>query len=117
MWLYDESNERNDGDVTVFSLNVNIVIIFFSLVYIFFILFQIANTAWGILRGLETFTHLFKRNMILNRLELIDSSSTNDIIINDQPRFKHRGILIDTARHYLSIDIIKQVIDSLVINK
>lgn len=55
--------------------------------------------------------------MILNRLELIDSSSTNDIIINDQPRFKHRGILIDTARHYLSIDIIKQVIDSLVINK
>jgi len=83
----------------------------------YFFLFQIANTAWGILRGLETFTHLFKRNLILNRLELIENSSTNDIIINDQPRFKHRGILIDTARHYLSIDIIKQVIDSLVINK
>jgi hypothetical protein len=37
-----ESNERNDGDVTVFSLNVNIVIIFFSLVYILF--FLISNS-------------------------------------------------------------------------
>jgi len=75
-----------------------------------------ANTIWGILRGLETFTHLLKRNINLNQLELIDSSYAN-IIIKDQPRFKHRGILIDTARHYLSIDTIKHVIDSLVINK
>jgi len=75
-----------------------------------------ANTEWGILRGLETFTHLLKRNTKLNQVELIDSSHAN-IIIKDYPRFKHRGILIDTARHYLTVNTIKQVIDSLVINK
>ena len=31
----------------------------------------------------------------------------NATAISDEPRYKHRGLLIDTARHFLPVDIIK----------
>lgn len=72
-----------------------------------------SNTIWGILHGLESFTHFLIRNVNDNSIEVVGI----DIDINDKPRFGHRGMLIDTARHYLSIETIEKVIDSLVINK
>lgn len=30
------------------------------------------------------------------------------LFIEDEPSFSHRGLMIDTARHYLSIDSIKR---------
>ncbi|KAH9623305.1 hypothetical protein KSS87_008451 [Heliosperma pusillum] len=33
--------------------------------------------------------------------------------IEDLPRFMYRGLLIDTSRHYLPLDVIKQILDSM----
>ena len=33
--------------------------------------------------------------------------------IADYPRFAHRGLLIDTARHYQPIPVIKALLDSM----
>ncbi|KAG6439120.1 hypothetical protein O3G_MSEX000501, partial [Manduca sexta] len=37
--------------------------------------------------------------------------------ISDYPDYKHRGLLIDTGRHYLSLDNILKTIDALSMNK
>jgi hexosaminidase len=64
-------------------------------------------------RSLETYLQLFKYNntakaYLLNNLPLS---------IVDQPRFPHRGVMIDTARHYLPYELILDTIDSLAYNK
>ncbi|KAG8645113.1 hypothetical protein MANES_10G037700v8 [Manihot esculenta] len=33
--------------------------------------------------------------------------------IRDRPRFSYRGLLLDTSRHYLPVDVIKQIIESM----
>jgi hexosaminidase len=37
--------------------------------------------------------------------------------IRDEPRFEHRGIMIDTARHYLSMETIQQLIETMPMSK
>ncbi|XP_055277834.1 beta-hexosaminidase subunit beta-like isoform X2 [Moschus berezovskii] len=64
-----------------------------------------ANRVWGVLRGLETFSQLIYQ----------DSYGTfiaNESNIVDSPRFPHRGILIDTARHFLPIKTILKTLGS-----
>eukprot|EP00890_Picochlorum_soloecismus_P006762 jgi/Picsp_1/910/NSC_04395-R1_hexosaminidase b len=41
----------------------------------------------------------------------------NETAIYDSPRFRHRGLLIDIARHYLPVDLIKQHLDAMVMAK
>lgn len=33
--------------------------------------------------------------------------TVEECIIYDKPRFQHRGLLIDTARHFLPVPVIK----------
>eukprot|EP01038_Epipyxis_sp_PR26KG_P012119 gene12119-16225_t len=71
-----------------------------------------ASTLWGALRGMETFSQLLTR----------ESSGTVQLhnaplSILDLPRFSHRGILIDTSRHYLPVKTIQRIIESLPTNK
>ncbi|HEX7176317.1 MAG TPA: family 20 glycosylhydrolase [Pyrinomonadaceae bacterium] len=64
-----------------------------------------APTVVGVLRGLETF------------LQLLDSDRAGYFIpaaqIQDRPRFPWRGLLIDVARHYEPLEVLKRNIDAM----
>jgi hexosaminidase len=64
-----------------------------------------APTTIGVLRGLETF------------LQLLDSDRDGffvpSVSIQDRPRFPWRGLLIDVARHYQPIEVLKRNLDAM----
>ncbi|XP_044737430.1 chitooligosaccharidolytic beta-N-acetylglucosaminidase [Chrysoperla carnea] len=72
-----------------------------------------AETVFGIRHALETLSQLFASYEIIdentkemaNVLVMISSAQ-----ICDQPIYKHRGLLLDTARNFMSIDTIKRQI-------
>lgn len=71
----------------------------------------VSSSIWGILRGLETFSQLIhiasdKQTLVINETQIVD-----------QPRFSHRGLLIDTSRHFLSLFSIYSIIDGMAYNK
>ncbi|CAF3359119.1 unnamed protein product [Rotaria sp. Silwood1] len=70
-----------------------------------------ASSVWGLLRGLETFSQLIYINeqnyVVIN----------NSVTIIDSPRFQHRGVMLDTARHFLPVPIIKKNLDAMAYNK
>ncbi|KAL2941429.1 Beta-hexosaminidase 3 [Bienertia sinuspersici] len=68
-----------------------------------------ANSVYGALHGLQTFSQLCAYNFKTRLVEL----SMVPWTIFDQPRFPYRGLLIDTSRHYLPLPVIKKVIDSM----
>lgn len=71
----------------------------------------VAEEIWGVLRGLETFSQLLFRKMGT------DEVYAKVTEIRDEPRFPHRGILVDTARHYIRMDTLKNVLDGMAMNK
>ena len=72
-----------------------------------------AVSSIGVLRGLETFTQLFYQH----------STGTSwytpyaPVSIQDAPKFPHRGVLLDTARHFFPVEDIKRTIDAMSWNK
>ncbi|VBB72407.1 Putative Glycoside Hydrolase Family 20 [Podospora comata] len=72
-----------------------------------------AVSSIGILRGLETFSQLFYQH----------SSGTfwytpyAPVSITDSPKFPHRGILLDTARHFFPVEDILRTIDAMAWSK
>ena len=64
-----------------------------------------APTTIGVLRGLETL------------LQLLDSDRDGYFIpavqIQDRPRFPWRGLLIDVARHFQPMDVLKRNLDAM----
>ncbi|PRD24248.1 UNVERIFIED_CONTAM: Hexb [Trichonephila clavipes] len=69
-----------------------------------------SKSIWGAIRGLETFSQLVHDD---NDKNLLINSTT----INDAPRYKYRGLLLDTARHYQPIKTIKKNLDAMSYNK
>src|SRR5437588_6912622 len=65
----------------------------------------IAPTVVGALRGLETFLQLLQGDR--------DGYYLPGINIQDQPRFPWRGLLIDIARHYEPLDVLKRNLDGM----
>ncbi|CAF0888569.1 unnamed protein product [Adineta ricciae] len=70
-----------------------------------------AESVWGLLRGLETFSQLIYIN---EQNYVVINSSVN---ITDSPRFRHRGIMLDTARHFVPVPVIKKNLDTMSYNK
>ncbi|XP_037076746.1 beta-hexosaminidase subunit beta-like [Pollicipes pollicipes] len=71
----------------------------------------IADTIWGAYRGLETMSQLFYLD------SEVFAVFVRNAYIQDYPRYKHRGLLLDTGRHFLSVDIIKQNLDLMAFHK
>ncbi|KYO48587.1 hypothetical protein Y1Q_0004000 [Alligator mississippiensis] len=69
-----------------------------------------AEKVWGALRGLETFSQLVYEDDY-------GSFFINESEITDFPRFAHRGILLDTSRHYLPLKTIFTNLDAMAFNK
>ncbi|GMP22314.1 hypothetical protein CsSME_00000388 [Camellia sinensis var. sinensis] len=72
-----------------------------------------AQTVYGALHGLQTFSQLCHFNFTTRVIE-VHQVPWNII---DQPRFSYRGLLIDTSRHYQPLPMIKKVIDSMAYTK
>ena len=69
-----------------------------------------SDDIWGAIRGLETFSQLVK-NVGHNQFLI------NETQIKDFPRFGYRGLLVDTSRHYIPVDVLKQNLDAMAYNK
>lgn len=70
-----------------------------------------AKTVWGAIRGLETFSQLvYQDDKTKNYL-------INKTTIDDFPTFTYRGILLDTARHFQPMKVLKQNLDAMAYNK
>ncbi|RLV95176.1 Beta-hexosaminidase [Spathaspora sp. JA1] len=63
-----------------------------------------AGTIWGVLNAFSTLQQLI---IYENNTFYIEQS----VAINDYPKYKHRGVMIDSGRNYLSIDSILEQID------
>jgi hexosaminidase len=64
-----------------------------------------AETAFGAIRGLETFSQLLKAKQFA------------EVNVTDEPRFAHRGVLIDSARHFFPVDFVLGFLDEMSWNK
>lgn len=36
-----------------------------------------------------------------------------EAVVNDRPVYPHRGLLIDTSRHYLHVNTIRRILDAM----
>ncbi|XP_053973335.1 beta-hexosaminidase subunit alpha-like [Hylaeus volcanicus] len=71
----------------------------------------VAESVWGILRGLETFSQLLFSAGDGPNLKIRCQT------IVDRPKLPHRGLLLDTSRHYLPIYDILLTLDAMSYNK
>ncbi|XP_017286745.1 beta-hexosaminidase subunit beta isoform X2 [Kryptolebias marmoratus] len=69
-----------------------------------------APKVWGALRGLETFSQLVYEDEY-------GAKSINLTFISDFPRFSHRGVLLDSSRHFLPIKVILANLETMAMNK
>lgn len=67
-----------------------------------------ADTYVGVLRGLETFSQL-----VVFDFDSATYSVPAPLEIEDSPRFPHRGLMIDTARHFEPLESIRRTLDSM----
>lgn len=68
-----------------------------------------AKTIYGALRGLESLSQL----VIYDFDEDSYFITSTPIYIEDSPRYPHRGMLLDTSRHFQSIAFLENTIDAL----
>lgn len=70
---------------------------------------------FGVRHGLETFSQLI--TTFSNGDDNVCLVTLKDGEIKDEPVYPHRGLLIDTARNYQTVDTIKRHIDAMAASK
>ncbi len=68
-----------------------------------------AQTVYGAIRGLESLSQLIVFDFDTQTYVI----PSTPIAIDDAPRYPHRGLLLDTSRHYQPISFLQSTIDSL----
>jgi hexosaminidase len=64
-----------------------------------------APTTLGVMRGLQTFLQL---------VEITPQGfAVPAVLIEDKPRFQWRGLMIDSGRHFMPLDVIKRNLDAM----
>ncbi|KAF9362894.1 hypothetical protein BGX34_005301 [Mortierella sp. NVP85] len=85
-----------------------------------------ATTQWGVLHGLETFLQLVQvgKSSSAGSTTKEDQTIGNPLeipnvpwSIQDWPRYSHRGLLLDTSRHYIHVKDILRTLDAMSIVK
>lgn len=74
------------------------------------------NDPAGLFYGLQTFIQLFPIKEVAPTQSNY-SLSIPRLSVNDYPRFQYRGMHLDVARHFASIDFLKKYIDYLAFHK
>lgn len=79
-----------------------------------------ANTVWGAMYAFETLVQMIDWSLLpdgvaTNVLRGLDSSG--QLRVRDAPRFAWRGLLVDSARHFLSLDTLKAIVDGMAMLK
>lgn len=72
-----------------------------------------AVSSIGVLRGLETFSQLFYQHSN----GILWYTPYAPVSIRDAPQFPHRGVMMDTARHFFPVPDILRTIDAMAWNK
>ncbi len=74
-----------------------------------------ALTASGLYRGMQTLEQLLPNAIISG--ESIDSLVIPGLRIVDAPRYEYRGMMLDVARHFFTVDQVKRLIDQMAVFK
>jgi hexosaminidase len=77
-----------------------------------------ATTTWGALQGLETFSQLvhFQSSSVGKYTQGQETGyviNWTPMSIQDAPRYPWRGLLVDTARHYISMPMMEKIVDTM----
>ncbi|TFB05567.1 Beta-hexosaminidase [Trichoderma ghanense] len=72
-----------------------------------------AKSSTGVLHALETFSQLFYKHSA----GPFYYTTQAPVAITDSPKYPHRGIMLDLARNYQTVDDIKRTIDAMAWNK
>ena len=68
-----------------------------------------ARTVYGALRGLETFSQMIVFDYDRHEYSLPGAPWA----IRDAPRFTHRGVMLDTSRHFEPLAAVRRVVESM----
>ena len=71
-----------------------------------------ATSYFGLRHGLETLSQLWEFDDVNRRFLILEQFN-----IEDRPEFKHRGVMLDSARNFIPLDVIRRVIDGMSFNK
>ncbi|NP_001092297.1 beta-N-acetylglucosaminidase NAG3 precursor [Tribolium castaneum] len=71
-----------------------------------------AANFFGARHGLETLNQLIWFDEVVNELRIL-----HGVEIRDYPKFPYRGVMIDTARNFFPVDLIRKVVDGMAMAK
>ena len=76
-----------------------------------------AKTEAGLFYGCQTLRQLLPAEVFANELQKDVKWTIPAVTIKDQPRFGWRGMMLDSSRHFQTVDYIKKFIDRLAMQK
>ena len=77
-----------------------------------------ASTATGLFYAFQSIRQMFPPHVMAEtRCDTIDAYRLPVVRIDDAPRFKYRGFMLDCGRHFFTVDDIKHVLDGMAMYK